>query len=844
MNQKVKNLFLITAIFTLFLSASCQKQKKVINLSDNDWSFHEKGSDKILKAKVPGSVHMDLLSNGEIPDPYYRTNEDSLQWIGEKDWTYETDFEADPSLLSMDNIEMIFKGLDTYAKVTLNGVVILNADNYFREWRNNVKHILNKGKNHLTIAFTSPVKINKARKQTDPIPLKYEYAYTRKPAYHFGWDWGPVFITQGIWQPVLLEGWNDARFENCWVYQQSLTDEKADIVLLYEIIADKETTITLSATCENTGQTESNTFYLKKGKNKAGLFFTINNPKRWWTHELGDPYLYSFKTSMKEKYQTIDTISVKTGLRTIKLVQTPDSLGKSFEFELNGKKVFMKGANYIPQDMFVNRPSVQDYEQTILDAKAAHMNMLRVWGGGFYEKDLFYNLCDKNGILVWQDFMFACAMYPGDRHFLENVKKEAEYQVKRLRNHPSIALWCGNNEVNEGWNHWGWPKDYSPEDSAVVYDHYKKLFEQVLPDVVKAYDPDKSYWPSSPLVNWAEKANTEGDLHYWGVWHGYYPFEYMKKPEHIGRFVSEFGFQSLPEMSSIKKFTLPEDRHINSAVMKLHQKHRVGYPVIDRYRERYYRKPKDFEAYLYVSQVMQAFGMDMGIEAHRRAKPMCMGTLYWQLNDCYPVSSWSSIDYYHKWKALHYKVKQIYKPVLVSPIEENGKLKIYIVSDFQEPMDATLLVELFDFKGKLINRYSKSVHLPANSSAVYFTEDIRSVTNHLPKEKLVLTAKVITPKQELAYNTFFFVLPKHLKLKKPDIRFTAKKENNGYALTFTTNYLAKNLHISTEDGKGTFSNNYFDLIPGQPVTIKFQTDQTVNDLQKYIKTYSLIDSYE
>jgi beta-mannosidase len=844
MNSFQKLIFSFLALLILLLSASCQKQKSVIDLSKSEWTFHQKGSDKIMKAKVPGSVHMDLLADGEIPDPYYRLNEDSLQWIGEKDWVYETEFTVDPSVLKRDHVELVFKGLDTYARIFLNDVNILSTDNFFREWRHNVRPLLDKGKNKLRIEFTSPVKIDKHKKQTDPIPLKYEYAYTRKPAYHFGWDWGPVFITQGIWQPVLLESWDDARITNFRIYQEDLTKDEAKLILLYEIEADEETKVSISAECLNTGQTQSNTFPLKKGKNTAGLFFNIKNPKLWWTKELGDPYLYSFKSVMKINYQTVDTVSGRTGLRTIKLVQTPDSLGKSFYFELNGKPVFMKGANYIPQDMFVNRPTVEDYKKTIKDAADANMNMLRVWGGGFYEKDIFYDLCDENGILVWQDFMFACAMYPGDNHFLDNVKKEAEYQVKRLRNHPCVALWCGNNEVNEGWHYWGWPKDYSKKDSAIVYNNYKKLFEDILPNVVREYDPDKDYWPSSPLINWAQKANTEGDLHYWGVWHGNFPFEYMKMPEHIGRFVSEFGFQSLPEFSSIKKFTLPQDWSIDSPVMKLHQKHRIGYPVIDRYRKRYYKKPKDFKAYIYVSQVMQAFGMDIGIEAHRRAKPMCMGTLYWQLNDCYPVASWSSTDYYDKWKAMHYKVREIYKPVLVSPVEEDGKLNVYIVSDKQEPLEAVLLLELYDFKGKLINRYDKTVPLPANSSKIYFTEDIRSASNKHSTDDLVMVAKVITPDEILAENEFFFVLPKDLALKKAHITMDTEKVKEGYKLTFSTDNFAKNVALTTDNGEGFFTDNYFDLIPGIPVTVIYQTEKNIQDIHKKINIYSLIDSYE
>ncbi len=814
-----------------------------MDLSKAEWKFHEKGSDKILPAKVPGCVQMDLLANGEIPDPYYRTNEDSLQWIGEKDWVYQTEFRAAPGIMKMDNVELVFKGLDTYADVYLNNAPVLKADNFFREWRVNAKPLLKEGKNTLEIRFTSPIKVNKEKKEKSRIPLEYLYAYTRKPAYHFGWDWGPVFVTQGIWQPVLLEGWNNARIRNMWIYQNGLTDKKADLTLLYEIEADKDVEVEITAVCENTGQKEQNVFHLKKGMNKAGLFFTIENPKRWWTNGLGDPYLYTFKTEMKINRRTVDSISGRTGLRTLKLVQKPDSLGKSFYFELNGVPVFMKGANYIPQDMFLNRPTIETYKRTIKDAVDANMNMLRVWGGGFYEKDIFYDLCDENGLLVWQDFMFACAMYPGDEHFLKNVKEEAIQNVKRLRNHPSIALWCGNNEVSVGWRHWGWPKKYNKADSAKVWHDYEKLFEQILPEVIRKYDPERFYWPSSPSTNWDGRVNTEGDVHYWGVWHGQEPFEEFKKPENIGRFMSEYGFQSLPEMSSIKKFTIPEDRDIHSQVMLTHQKHRIGYPVIDKYIKWYYRFPKDFRAYLYISQLLQSYGMDMAIEAHRRSMPRCMGTLYWQLNDCYPVASWSSVDYYGKWKALHYRVRDIYRKILVSPVIEKNRLNVYVISDARQPLNGTLEMKLYDFKGKLVKSVKKDTEVAPNSSQIYYSVPAGKFLNGHAKNDVILTAKFTGENGQQAENHFFFVYPKNLMLQKGKISFTSQKVENGYELTFTSDIFAKEVFLSTDDGKGFFTVNFFDLIPGQPVTTVFQIDEEIPDLQKAVKVYSLVDSY-
>ena len=687
------------------------------------------------------------------------------------------------------------------------------------------------------------MKIDKQKQEQSKIPLEYENVYTRKPAYHFGWDWGPVYITQGIWQPVELEAWNNARLLNLQVIQTGLTDEKADLSLLYEMEADRDMEVELSAVCENTGQTDKNTFQLKKGLNAAELFFTIESPERWWTNGLREPYLYAFKTEMKINGKTVDVLSERTGLRTVKVVQKPDSLGKSFYVELNGVPVFMKGANYIPQDMFLNRPAEETYKTTIHNAVEANMNMLRVWGGGFYEKDIFYDLCDENGLLVWQDFMFACAMYPGDEDFLDNVKQEAIQNVKRLRNHPSIALWCGNNENYIGWYNWGWPEKYNKADSAKVWHDYEKLYEQMLPEIIQKYDPDRFYWPSSPLTNWGKPVNTEGDVHYWGVWHGQEPFEVFQEPEHIGRFMSEYGFQSLPEMSSIKKFTLPEDRDVHSKVMLTHQKHSIGYPVIDKYISWYYRFPKDFEAYLYVSQVLQSYGVGMAIEAHRRANPLCMGTLYWQLNDCYPVASWSSVDYYDKWKALHYRVREIYKPILVSPVIENGELQVYVVSDRLEPVTAKLMLDLYDFDGKLLKQVGKEIQIAPNARKIHQHLDMNDFLGTHTKNDIVLVARVVSDDEVLAENHFFFVYPKDLALKKAKIEFNAVRTEEEYELTFSSDVFAKEVFLSTDNGDGFFTKNFFDLIPGQPVKTVFKTSKDILDLQQAIQVYSLTDSY-
>ena len=840
---KLFSFFLLLTFILLYHSCDFYSPKRTIDLTKDQWHFSSTDDSLKGKAYLPGSIQMDLLKNKMIPPPYYRLNETKLQWIGKRDWIYQTTFDVPGDIYKLKNLELLFKGLDTFAKIFLNDSLVLTANNFFREWKLPVKKLLRSRNNKLKIVFRSPLKVIKKIKNEVKIPLMTDYAYVRKPAYHFGWDWGPVFVTEGVWRPVELTAWQVARIKNVWIVQKEISREKAVLDFVYQIEADAEITAKLNLKCLTNNAGKNKIVILKKGNNEIHFPFEINKPKLWWTNGLGEAFLYKFVSTLIYAGNKIDEVKSRTGLRTLRLVQKPDSLGKSFYFELNGVPVFAKGANYIPQDMFLNRPTKKNYEYIVKQAKAANMNMLRVWGGGIYEKDLFYDLCDENGILVWQDFMFACSMYPGDKEFLNNVKQEAIDNVVRLRNHPCIALWCGNNEVSQGWRDWGWQKQYSKGERKKLYGDYVKLFEELLPSVVEQYDSGRAYWPSSPLFGWGYPLKSGGDVHYWGVWHGQQPFENFNKSRYIGRFMSEYGFQSCPEMSSIKKFTKPSDWDIHSEVMLLHQKHRIGYPVIDKYIKWYFNWPKDFEAYLYVSQVLQAYGIGTAIEAHRRAMPFCMGTLYWQLNDCYPVTSWSSIDYYGKWKALHYKAQGLYKPVLISPVVKDDNLKLFIVSDKLKSLPSTLSLKLFDFNGQLLKELKKPVIIEPNTSKVYLTLKTKDFLRGADPSNIVLRISLFNNNLEIATKNFFFVKPKHLNLQKPAIEFSAVKIPGGFQLTFTSNKLAKSVFLSTEDGKGFFTKNFFDLIPDIPVKLNYKTKDKNFFPKRDIKIYSLYDSY-
>ncbi len=814
-----KKIMLLSIFFCCFVSA----QNSYRNLSSENWTFNKQNESQKNTAKVPGTIHTDLFENKLIPDPFFGTNEKDLQWIENENWEYETKFILSKTELKNQNIDIFFEGLDTYATIYLNGKLLLKTDNMFRTWNATVKDKLQLGKNHLKIIFKSASKFGKeeAKKLSYTLPGD-EKVFTRKAQYHYGWDWGPRFVTCGIYKPIKLHFWNDIQIENVRYEQDSLTDELA---LLNFVI---------SLNCERAGKytlkinDQIQNLELKKGNNKVLILYGINNPKHWWCNGLGEANLYPFQINVSKKNKIIDSKKLNIGLRTIELVQEKDDVGKSFYFKLNGKPVFMKGANYIPPDSFLPRVTDSIYNSIVKNAVDANMNMIRVWGGGVYADDVFYDACDKNGILVWQDFMFACAMYPSDEKFLNNVKQEVIDNVNRLQNHPSIALWCGNNENDEGWKNWGWQKqyNYSETDSTAIWNGYQKLFHEVIPQTLDSLvSKEKNmYWPSSPSIGWGKKESLlQGDSHYWGVWWGMEPFEIYKKK--VGRFMSEYGFQGMPSSETFSKFTNSDNFNLDSKVVKAHQKHNTGYQTIQTYMERDYKVPTKFEDYIYVSQLLQAEGMKTAIEAHRRAKPYCMGTLFWQLNDCWPVTSWSSVDYYGNWKAFQYQAKRSFENVLISVNEEENQYKVYIVNDELNAIKEKLELRLIDFKERLLWEKIIEVKVEPNSSKVYFQMDKKEL------EKFNLKQIVLNLKFNTVKTNYFFEKPKDLLLEKPTIQI---KKIDKTTIEVSTNVLAKNVFLFQE---GTFfDDNYFDLLPNEKRILKLSKPA------KDVKVISLFDT--
>lgn len=795
MNKKIlfASLFIQNILFAQFSER---------NLSSENWQFKNSKDKNWLPAKVPGTVHLDLMNNKIIPDPYKDENEKKVQWVENDDWEYQTHFKVSPEEMENDNIDLVFNGLDTFSEIYLNGKLLKKTDNMFRKWQIPVKEYVKIGDNVLQVRFKSAVNAGKELAKAVPFTMpESPRSFVRKAQYQFGWDWGPRLVTAGIWKDVQLEFWNDARIITVKNHQNRSAKGGND--LSFEVGIDVQTAGDYALDLNTVHKKIS----LKKGINTITVPYDTKGMKLWQPNGRGEANLYDFEVKLSKSQKNVDAKNIRIGLRTVELVQEKDSKGKSFSFKVNGQPLYIKGTNWIPGDSFSPRMTREKYQQLIRDTKEANMNMIRIWGGGIYEDDEFYKACDENGILVWQDFMFAGSFYPADEAFLNNVKAEVKDQVNRLQNHPSIALWCGNNEIDEAIVNWGYQKQfkYSKNDSLQVWKDYKKLFHEVIPGALKEHlTADKNiYWPSSPSIGWGHKESLmEGDSHYWGVWWGEQPFEIYN--EKVGRFMSEYGFQGMPTLETIKSmFSETSDLSLQNPTIKAHEKHARGWEIINEYMKRDYNVPADFVQYNYVSQLLQARGMQIAIEAHRRARPYNMGTLYWQLNDCWPVVSWSSIDYLGNWKAFHYQAKRSFEPVLVSVAETDKVYDLYLMNDDLKDFNFSLKSELIDFEGKKLWENHKSGTLKANTSE----KIVRINQSELAPFDLSKVVLKITSNDSKIEKLFFFSRPKDIKLTKPNITI---KKISPTEIEVSTDVLAKDVYLI---GNTHFSDNFFDLLP-------------------------------
>lgn len=838
-------LIIISLFFSLKSSAEpnnvdkfLDSSVKVINLNSS-WEFSQADKDEWLSASVPGTVQSDLINHKLLPDPFYGVNEQKIQWVENKEWIYRTTFILNKEDLNFQSALLSFKGLDTYADIYLNGSLLERTDNMFIAYDIQVKNILREGKNNLMIYFHSPIKHTLPQYYTngfnypadnDHNPIRTSI-YSRKAPYSYGWDWGIRIVTSGIWRPVTLTLFNNAIIDDIYVHQTKVTEKLA--VLDNVVTVNSVDTVIKKAKInlyysykDNLPVCVRKDISLSPGKNIIMIPLSIDKPNLWMPNGWGEACMYDFTTEVIVDNKIVSCKKQRIGLRSLKVINEKDEHGESFYFEVNGRPMFAKGANYVPSDIILTNVTKEKYEHLFKEVKESNMNMLRVWGGGVYEDDIFYDLADENGILIWQDFMFACTAYPSDPNFLRRVNEEADYNIKRLRNHASLAMWCGNNEIFEGLKFWGWDNIYKGTNAMnEMWASYDKLFRQLLPKKVKELDPDRFYVHTSPYeANWG-RPNTwgTGDSHNWGVWHGRKPFETFESD--IPRFMSEFGFQSFPEMKTIASFSEEKDYDINSDVMKTHQKSPIGNEIIKKYMGWDYKIPANFDDFVYVSQVLQADGVRRGIESHRRNRPYCMGTLYWQLNDVWPVVSWSSIDYYGNWKALHYKVKESFSPIIVSAIKEKDKLNLYVVSDKLKGEErGTLNLRLMDFDGKILKNEFVKGNFKSNNSTLFASKDYNDYAKDSINTFLLLTLRDKAGK--IIYeNTHYFSKTKNQKLPFTNIKSRIKKEDGKYVITLKSDKLVRSLFIEIPLQGVKFSDNFFDLIPGKSKTICITSDK-------------------
>lgn len=822
----MKHIQRILTIALALLLFSCVNYSNTADQSLNEgWNLQTDTLNIDLQVNVPSVAQSDLFEAGIIPNPYLGKVEQDLQWIPQHHWDYSLTFNVEDAVFEKDNIELVFNGLDTYADVFLNGEKIIHSDNMFLQYSKDVKKLLRKENNELKVHFYPFDIVRDSLIETYRLRFPEKYAVMRKCGYQNGWDWAPRYLNIGIWKDVKLHAWSGYDVTSASILTENVADNRAEMRLRLNIKSQKERNVKVSVQFDKEKITVAETL-IKKGDNEIVASFNIENPKLWWPNEMGEQAMTTFKVNVEDTNDGTSAapVTVTTGIRKVELVQEPDSIGKSMFFRINGKDVFAKGANYIPEEMIETWMSKEKTIKLLKECKDYHFNMLRVWGGGIYPPDFFFDACDSLGIMVWEDFMYAGSTYPYSDEFLNNAKEEAIQQVIHYQNHPSLVMWCGNNEVSNGFYDWGWKSSmkWSDADYLEMQHGMDTLFKDILNEVVSHYDGTIPYFPSSPTYGWGhEESLKEGDSHYWGVWWGEYPYEvYLEK---VARFNSEYGYQAYPSLSTLKKIS-PE---LDWNVIDAHQKHARGKHLINSHINKYIddNNNDDIAQLVYNSQLSQAWGMGLAIEAHRAAKPRSMGTLYWQLNDAWPVISWSSIDYHGNKKALHWKLKELFAPILIGVLPtKDGNFTVYANSDLYREINAQLLINVKDFSGNILKTYSENVVIPKNS-CTHLSLDFNDFVRELDKNSLFIDMQLIENNNVISERLQYLAYPKDLKLQKTDISPKVNINNDIVTLEFFSNTLVKDVYVESSDNNGVFSDNFFDVKPNEQKVITFKTTE-------------------
>lgn len=771
--------------------------------------------------QIPGTVLSGLLAAGKIKDPFYRTNEDATRALFWKDYVFTRTFDVDEELLAQQHIVLVCEGLDTLAEISINGTFLAKTDNMHRTWKFQAKKLLHPGKNEIQIVFRSVLRFiedysYEAHKKINYIPCGSMKGnqLLRKGHSMFGWDWGPQTIDAGIFRDIYLQGYSHARIEDIRIHQQHAKNVSVQTsITLSESVPGQKLCVELS---EDGADKPLQTKLCKTNADGvAAVDFVIENPKLWWPNDYGDQPLYIVRTTLLDEDGTsLESITRRIGLRTLTISQEKDEWGNEFAFCVNGVKIFTRGGNYIPDDCLYTRITEKKLDYILESCRRAHFNCVRVWGGGYYPSDAFYDLCDEKGLIVWQDLMYACNVYDVTDAFAENCRQETYDNVRRLRHHASLGLWCGNNEIESAWDHWG---DFQKETPYLRAD-YIRLFEEVLPKAVQEADGETFYWHSSPSSGGCfdnpDDAN-RGDTHYWDVWHGQKPFTDYRK--YFFRFCSEFGFQSFPCAKTVNSFTLEDDRNIFSRVMESHQKNDAANGKMLYYLSENLRYPKDLTHLLYASQVLQGMAIKYGVDHWRRNRGRCMGTLYWQINDDWPAPSWSSIDYFGRWKALHYMAQKFYAPHAVSMTLEDHRCHVYFSNESFETTEYSLTLSIRDLSGNVLETYETKGNSPAFSAIETAVVDICSWEDQ--KDDVFLEAVIHTKDQKVLKDVETLVPYKYLNLKNPVISTEAEETNDAFILHISSDCFAPFVALDFDDADVIFSDNFFHL-----------TDKTVQDI--------------
>ncbi len=820
------------------------------------WNLQKHGSRETIPATVPGCVHIDLLAAKKIDDPFVGDNEDKLRWIYRESWIYSRKFEVDRDYLNSERLLLCCEGLDTVAKIYINGKLIASTDNMFRKWEFDVRGVVQSGKNEIRICFDSPIdyiqdkqKIRKIDYPSAPHQVPSGSLIRKEPC-SFGWDWGPCLATCGIWRPIYLIAINTARLSDIMVMQDHSNQKNVKLKINVELEEVSSAKISTKATLTFNGTIVGQQLHHVSGE-RGEFNIDVKNPQLWWPRNMGHQNLYELAVEIfDERGEAIDCKRFRIGLRTLKLIREKDRWGESFYFQVNGVPFFAKGANWVPADAIAARLTPEKYKQLLSSAAEANMNMIRVWGGGFYEPDIFYDLCDELGLCVWQDFMFACAPYPlEDEEFVKNAMVEMEQNVCRLRHHACLALWCGNNEIESC----GFAAEKA-DAGHMSLKLYRLFFEKMIPDMLASLAPQHSYWPGSPYKEAGECYNPDvwpdnpdrGDAHIWSVWHGRKPFEFYRTSEH--RFVSEFGFQSFPEPATVSTFTKPTERNITSYVMEHHQRSGIGNTVIMQYMLNWFRMPKDFNSTLWASQILQALAMKYACEHWRRSMHRSMGALIWQLNDTWPGASWSGIDYFGQWKAMHFSARRFFAPLMVSAVEDlkSGKVQAHVTSDLLEPVKCSLQWKLTNLEGKLLRKGQQYILAKSGQNTPAAELNFNNELEKTGPRNMLLWLELSAENQPVSQNLVLFARPKHLELLDPQISCNVKsEENGGFLVTLESQKPALwgwleiiGMHLKCSD-------NFINLEPGKVVRITVKPDKsmTIRQFVRRLKVRSLFDTY-